>query len=103
MSNGYFDSVAAEVEELLQESGMISMVDLARRFKLGSELMQSVIQSHLGQDIKGQLDSGILTTDTYNERVKAQVVCISQFTTPCAWHHLLAGAHQFMQSTLKDK
>ena len=73
MTKAYFDSIAAEIEESLQESGMLTLVDLARRFKLGSEMMQEVIHSHLGKEINGQFESGILTTDAYHARIKAQV------------------------------
>lgn len=73
MSTKYFDGIAAEIDESLQETGMVSLVDLARRFKLGSDLMQSTILSHLGKEIKGQFEAGILTTDVYHARIKAQV------------------------------
>ena len=73
ITSHYFDSIAAEIEESLQESGMLTLVDLARKFKLGSELMQQVIQSHLGKEITGHLESSILTTSIFQARIKAQV------------------------------
>ena len=58
---------------LLQDTGVVLMGDMARRFKLGSELMQATITARLGGAINGRLESGILYTPMYIERVKSQV------------------------------
>ncbi len=49
------------------------MGDMARRFKLGSELMQATITAQLGRAIHGSLEAGILHTSVYLARVKSQV------------------------------
>ena len=46
---------------------------MARRFKLGSEVMQSVITARLNSAIRGRLESGILFTAMYISRIKSQV------------------------------
>lgn len=52
---------------------MVVMGNMARRFKLGSELMLTTVSSRLGTTIHGRLDSGILYTAAYIARIKAQV------------------------------
>jgi hypothetical protein len=44
----YFDSLAAEVNELLQESGVITLGDLAVQYSLNTELLVSTISSRVG-------------------------------------------------------
>lgn len=56
----------------MQESGVVVMGDMARRFKLGSELMHATVTARLGTTIHGRLDSGILYTAAYIARIKAQ-------------------------------
>ena len=63
---------------LSQESGVVSIGDMARRFKLGSELMQATITARLGSAINGRLESGILYTPMYLARIKSQVRVINQ-------------------------
>ena len=52
---------------------MVAMSDMARRFKLGSELLLSAITARLGTIVHGRLESGILYTAAYIARIKAQV------------------------------
>lgn len=58
----------------LQDSGIVAIGDMARRFRLGSELMQSIIVARLESVIGGRMESGILFTSMYITRVKSQVV-----------------------------
>ena len=57
-----------------QDSGVVSLGDMARRFKLGSELMQATITARVGRAINGRLESGILYTPMYIARIKSQVI-----------------------------
>lgn len=58
---------------VIQDSGVVEVGDMARRFKLGSELMQGTISSRLGSSIQGRLESGILYTALYIAKIKSQV------------------------------
>ncbi|GBG67649.1 hypothetical protein CBR_g777 [Chara braunii] len=69
----YWDTVAEEIEETLQQSGQTSIAELARRFNMGAEVLTSVVASRLGSIINGKLEGGILYTPAYVARVKAMM------------------------------
>lgn len=48
----YFDTISSEINELLQEAGQLTIVDLALQYNLSTELLIGVINSHLGSVIK---------------------------------------------------
>lgn len=48
ISLSYWDSVAEEINEKLQESSQISLAEIAAHFQIGSELAVSVIEPRLG-------------------------------------------------------
>eukprot|EP00850_Spirogloea_muscicola_P000074 SM000001S04476 [mRNA] locus=s1:439796:445141:+ [translate_table: standard] len=73
LTTGYWDDVAEEVEETLQEAGRLSIADLARRFAVGAELLGSIIADRLGKIIRGKLEGGQLYTPAHLARVKAMV------------------------------
>ncbi|WIA28133.1 hypothetical protein OEZ86_010705 [Tetradesmus obliquus] len=69
----YFDSLAAEIDDLLQESGVLSMADLAVTYSLNTELLRSTVSSRMGSTISGKLDAGLLYTPAYVRNIKAQL------------------------------
>lgn len=73
ITSAYYDALAAEVDELLQEVGMVSLGDLARQFSLGTDLVTSTISARMGTVIHGKLDAGTLYTTAYLDRIKGQV------------------------------
>ena len=48
LTSSYWDGVAEEVQEALQECGQISMAEIAKRFNVGSDLLGGNIQSRMG-------------------------------------------------------
>ena len=52
---------------------MLSLGDIAKRFKLSADLVQSTINAHLNSQIEGRIESGILYTESYIRLIKAQV------------------------------
>eukprot|EP00887_Chlorella_sp_A99_P000841 scaffold5.g841.t1 len=72
-SQAYFDGLAAEVDELLQEAGVVSLGDLARRFALSTELVMSALGVRVGGVISGRLEGGLIYTPAHLARVRAQV------------------------------
>jgi len=57
----------------LQESGVLSLADLAITYSLNTELLRSTISSRMGSTIKGQLEGGLLYTPAYVRNIKAQL------------------------------
>lgn len=53
LSSGYWDSIAEEINESLEVAGQISIVELARRFTVGAELMTNVLSARLGTSVSG--------------------------------------------------
>ncbi|KAL6754102.1 E3 UFM1-protein ligase 1 [Haematococcus lacustris] len=47
MTSQYFDAVAAEINDLLQETGQLSLADLAMQYSLTSELLMSVVTARM--------------------------------------------------------
>lgn len=60
----------------MQESGVVSIGDLARQFALGGDLVLSVISARMGSLIQGRLEAGLIFTPAYIARIKAQVIAL---------------------------
>lgn len=76
-SSSYFDSLAAEIDETLQDAGMVAIGDLARRYALGVELLTGAVQVRMGQKmISGRLEGGVVYTDAYLARIKVFIIDI---------------------------
>lgn len=48
ISQNYWDSIAEEINERLQECSQIAVAELAAQLQVGSELVQSVLEPRLG-------------------------------------------------------
>lgn len=48
ISQNYWDSIAEEINERLQECSQISVAEIAGQLQVGSELVQSVLEPRLG-------------------------------------------------------
>eukprot|EP00854_Cymbomonas_tetramitiformis_P032426 gene32426-41125_t len=55
ISPKYFDGLAGELSELLQEVGKVEVADLAVRFNLSAEVLTNGIQARLGSQGCGML------------------------------------------------
>lgn len=73
ISQSYWDSVAEEINERLQECSQIALADIAAQLQVGSELVASVLEPRLGTLVKGRLEGGQLYTPGYVTRVSAMV------------------------------
>mmetsp|Transcript_28665 Transcript_28665/g.68377 ORF Transcript_28665/g.68377 Transcript_28665/m.68377 type:complete len:806 (-) Transcript_28665:90-2507(-) len=71
ITSDYFDNLALETNEELQEAGAVPLPDLARRTQLSSELLLSNLSSRMGTMLHGRLEGGLLYTQAYVSRVKA--------------------------------
>jgi hypothetical protein len=83
----------------LQESGVVSISNLARQFQLAGELVLSIITPRMGTLVQGRLESGLIFTPAYIARIKAQV-CLpaisrrSSCTGPLQFFALTCAAAQ---------
>ncbi len=68
LTQRYFDSLAAEVDEMLHETGVVAVADLALQYGLGTELLASAVGSRVGQVIRGKLEGGLIYTPAYIRR-----------------------------------
>ncbi|KAJ7553268.1 hypothetical protein O6H91_06G090400 [Diphasiastrum complanatum] len=73
ISSKYWDIVAEEVNDTLQEAGQVSIVELARHFSVGAELLTGILESQLGRLVHGKLGGGQLYTEAYVAKIKAMV------------------------------
>ncbi|KAK4785455.1 hypothetical protein SAY86_002144 [Trapa natans] len=73
ISERYWDSVAEEINERLQECSQIALAELATQLHVGVELLTSVLEARLGTVVKGRLEGGQLYTPAYVARVSAMV------------------------------
>ncbi|KAL9235232.1 hypothetical protein vseg_010011 [Gypsophila vaccaria] len=73
ISASYWDSVAEDINDRLQECSHIAVADLAANLQLPSDLLSSVLHSRLGTLIHGRLEGGQLYTPAYVARVNAMV------------------------------
>ncbi|XP_052183212.1 E3 UFM1-protein ligase 1 homolog [Diospyros lotus] len=73
ISNSYWDDVAEEINERLQECSQIALAELAAQLQVGSELIATVLEPRIGTLVKGRLEGGQLFTPAYVARVNAMV------------------------------
>ncbi|THU66088.1 hypothetical protein C4D60_Mb05t10500 [Musa balbisiana] len=73
ISQSYWDTVAEEINEKLQECSQMSLAEIAAQLQIGSELVVSVLEPRLGTLIKGRLEGGQLYTPAHISRITAMV------------------------------
>jgi len=87
----YFDGVAKELNETLQEYGQISLHELAKRFSLNIETLEEEIKERLGIQVEGTFEGGTLYTDVFVARCRAQLRgTFSAITKPTSVRELLS-------------
>ncbi|KAK9734881.1 hypothetical protein RND81_04G169200 [Saponaria officinalis] len=98
ISNSYWDTVAEDINDRLQECSQIAVAELAAQLQLGSELVSSMLDSRLGTLIKGRLEGGQLYTPAYVARVNAMVRGASRgITVPMNLSALWSSLQQLLQ------
>ncbi|XWS28894.1 hypothetical protein CRYUN_Cryun25bG0111000 [Craigia yunnanensis] len=99
ISQSYWDSVAEEINERLQECSQIALAELAAQLHVGSELVASVLEPRLGtMVVKGRLEGGQLYTPAYVARVSTMVRGASRgITVPTNLSVLWSTLQQLLQ------
>ncbi|KAJ8751528.1 hypothetical protein K2173_016760 [Erythroxylum novogranatense] len=98
ISQSYWDNVAEDINDRLQECNQIAVAELAAQLNVGSELITSMLDSRLGTLVKGRLESGQLYTPAYVARVSAMVRGASRgITVPTNLSALWGTLQQLLQ------
>ncbi|XP_021720945.1 E3 UFM1-protein ligase 1 homolog [Chenopodium quinoa] len=98
ISKSYWDTMAEEINERLQECSQIAVAELAAQLQVGSELISSMLESRLGTLIKGRLEGGQLYTPAYVARVNAMVRGAARgITVPMNLSALWSSLQQLLQ------
>ncbi|PON89574.1 E3 UFM1-protein ligase [Trema orientale] len=98
ISQSYWDNVADEVNDRLQECSQIALAELAAQLQVGSELIASMLEPRLGTLVKGRLEGGQLYTPAYVARVSAMVRGASRgITVPTNLTVLWSSLQQLLQ------
>ncbi|CAB4010178.1 E3 UFM1- ligase 1, partial [Paramuricea clavata] len=89
----YLDHIAEEINEKLQESGLVSIGELAKTFGFTTDFMLETIEDRLGSIIHGKLDRlerGVLFTDAFIARHTARIRgVLSAITRPTSLSNLI--------------
>ncbi|EFJ17682.1 hypothetical protein SELMODRAFT_113645 [Selaginella moellendorffii] len=100
VSTKYWDNLAEEVNETLQEASQVSLGELARRYGVGAELLTGMLSSRIGTIIHAKLEGGQLYTPAYVARVKATVRgALRAITVPTS----LQSVWNLLQGLLRDR
>jgi hypothetical protein len=92
---GYWDALAAEVDDELRQAGSVSLADLSRRHSLPAEQLAAALRARLGGAVQGRLESGLLYTDAYLARLAAQLRgALRASAAPCTLAELAAAAFE---------
>ncbi|KAL8129896.1 hypothetical protein V2J09_019051 [Rumex salicifolius] len=98
ISNSYWDNIAEEINERLQECSQIALAEIAAQLQVGSQLIASVLESRIGTLIKGRLEGGQLYTPAYVARVNAMIRGAARaITVPSNLSALWASLQQLLQ------
>ena len=76
LSQQYFDEVAVEVRELLQQQGRVGLGELALRYNISAEMAGREVGKRVGPGRaipSGRLEGGLLYTEAYIGRLRAQL------------------------------
>ncbi|TMW59601.1 hypothetical protein Poli38472_004670 [Pythium oligandrum] len=73
ITNWYLDAIMEDTNTLLQDSGTMTIGELAQQYGFAVEYMKDVVASRLGSILKAQERSNILYTNSFVESQKAQI------------------------------
>lgn len=94
----YWDSVAEEINERLQEASQISLAELAAQLHVSSELLTSILEPRIGTIVQGKLEGGQLYTPSYVSRIRAIVRGAARgIMVPTNLSAVWSSLHQLLQ------
>lgn len=73
ISMGYLREIGQEVNELLQNKGVISMTQISQRYALPIDLIQAHMPNYVGSTIAGHLHGKHIYTQPYKNRMRSML------------------------------
>ncbi len=73
LTQRYFDDVAVEINEALQQKGQLTIGEAAKTYDLSADLITKTVESKIASVIEGEIQSGLVYTPVYIARVRAIV------------------------------
>ncbi|XP_056150563.1 E3 UFM1-protein ligase 1 [Lampris incognitus] len=76
IDEGYLDRIAEEVNDKLQEAGLINISDLCKNYDLPGDFLTMELSKRIGKLIRGEMDqynSGVIFTPGFIARHKARI------------------------------
>ncbi|CAL1585403.1 unnamed protein product [Knipowitschia caucasica] len=76
IDDGYLDRLAEEVNDKLQEAGLISIAELCKNYDLPGDFLTEELSKRLGKLLQGEMDQynkGIIFTQAFVSRHKARI------------------------------
>lgn len=101
--SSYFTGVAESINEVLQETGFLTLIDISRRFALPLDTIMSTVTAHLTSTIHGRLEHNELFTDAFVARERARIRGVfSAITRPTSVATLIQayGLHSRLFDTI---
>ncbi|XP_020796930.1 E3 UFM1-protein ligase 1 [Boleophthalmus pectinirostris] len=103
IDDGYLDRLAEEVNDKLQEAGLISIAELCKSYDLPGDFLTEELSKRLGKLIQGEMDQynrGIIFTQAFVARHKARIQGLfSAITRPTPVSSMI-GAFGFQEHLL---
>ncbi|XP_005093191.2 E3 UFM1-protein ligase 1 [Aplysia californica] len=86
IDSSYRTRLSEEINDLLQEKGHVTIIELTKTHDLPAEFLREVIEENLGKKIKGQIDSydrDVVFTEVFVRRKRAEIRgALSAVTVP---------------------
>jgi hypothetical protein len=76
IDRSYLDAIGEEIDDKLQENGIVTIAELAKLYDLPGDFINEVVRSRLGHAIKGHiddLDRNVIYTEAYVARYRAKI------------------------------
>lgn len=91
ISSAYLDGVVEEINQALEDSGQLSLVDVAQRFSLPANFMKTALVDRADTILRGQLKDNNLYTSSFVERHRCRVRgCFAGVTRPTPVRHMVS-------------
>ncbi|GLD97204.1 hypothetical protein PINS_up005887 [Pythium insidiosum] len=102
LTNWYLDAIMEDTNTLLQESGTMSIGELAQQYGFAVEYMRDVVTSRLGSLLHAQERGNVLYTDSFVESQKAQIRGVFAAITRPTFLADLVRAHRFEERVVDE-
>ncbi|KAJ0406151.1 hypothetical protein ATCC90586_000608 [Pythium insidiosum] len=102
VTNWYLDAIMEDTNTLLQESGTMSVGELAQQYGFAVEFMRDVVCSRLGSILRAQERGNVLYTDSFVESQKAQIRGVFAAITRPTFLAEVVRAYRFEERVVEE-